>query len=137
MKPERQLRLFQIICTLFLVVCFFVSGLERRETQGAMTLTQWLIVLAAIYSAVSGFTLQRRILRVRNQSMRSTRRSTPFSRWKLGNILRLACPISAGLWALVLQLQGGPNWLVNVLFGIGMVLLLIWRPGAAPGQTES
>ena len=136
-KPEIQLRLYQITCILLVVACVYLSGVDRREAHSTMTLVQWLIVLAAIYSAVSGFTLQRRIVRVRNPSLRSNLRSTPLSRWKAGHLLRLACATSAGLWAYLLHLFDGPDRLVYVLFGIGLLLLLIWQPGTYPPQNES
>jgi len=136
-KPERQLRFYQIACILLVVGCIFVSRLAHYETQGSITFGQWLILLAAIWSAISGFTVQRRIVRIRNQSLQSARRSTPLSRWRVGNVIRIASAASVGLWALVLKNSGGPALLVNSLFGIGLVLLLIWRPGTIPDSTQS
>jgi hypothetical protein len=36
------------------------------------------------------------------------------------------------LWEFLLQVFGGPAWLVDTLFGMGLVLLLIWKPGSCP-----
>jgi hypothetical protein len=52
-------------------------------------------------------------------------------------VIRIASAASVGLWALVLKNSGGPALLVNSLFGIGLVLLLIWRPGTIPDSTQS
>lgn len=39
------------------------------------------------------------------------------------------------LWALVLSENGGHVLLVNALFAIGVLLLLIWRPGTSPNSS--
>jgi len=133
--PERQLRLVQVACLLFVAVCIFVRHLVKRETQSAITPTQWLVIVAAIWSAVSGFTGQRRIVSARTRSQRASRRSTPFSRWRAGHLMRLWTATIVALWALVLHEIGGPSRLVDTFFAVGLLLLLVWRPGASPTPT--
>jgi hypothetical protein len=133
-SPERQqLRLVQIGLIVFIVVCFFVSRIGSVETRDAISPLQWLVVVAALWSAISGFTVQRRIDRV---GSRSPRRSTPLGRWRTGHLVRLWTATAVGLWGLFLHYLGSPNWLVDVFFGFAMLLLLIWRPGATPDQAE-
>lgn len=83
----------------------------------------------ALACAVQGFTLQRRIMRPKNPSRQ---RSTPFKRWKAGNIARLAFATAVGLYGLLLSEFGGPLWQVDSLFVIALVLLLTWKPGKIP-----
>jgi len=101
--PERQLRLVQVACLLFVAVCIFVRHLVKRETQSAITPTQWLVIVAAIWAAVSGFTGQRRIVSARTRSQRASRRSRPFSRLRAGHLMRLWTATTVALWALVLR----------------------------------
>src|SRR6266852_2970338 len=101
-KPERQLRLVQVGCILLVAFCIFVRHIGSHESHGAISLGQWLVIVAAIWSAVGGFTLQRRITSAPTRSQRRSGRSTPFTRWRAGNIVRLWSATAVGLWALVL-----------------------------------
>src|ERR1700730_4105830 len=134
--PERHLRLVQVACLLFVAACILVRHLGKHETHDAVTLTQWVVIAAAIWSAIAGFTVQSRIAKSRTQSQRISSSSTPFRRWRAGHLVRLWCATAVGGWALVLYDIGGPSWLVDTFFAIGLLLLLIWRPGATPDSEE-
>src|SRR5438309_9403179 len=97
--PERQLRFVQVACILLVAACILVRHLVRDETHHATTLSQLLVIVAAIWSAVSGFTGQHRIACAPTRSRRLSRGSTPFSRW------RARAPCAA------LECDG--NWLVG------------------------
>src|SRR6266478_1382350 len=135
-KPERQLRLVQVGCILLVAFCIFVRHIGSHESHDAISFGQWLVIVSAIWSAVGGFTLQRRITSARTRSQRRSTRSTPFSRWRAGHLVRLQTATAVGLWALVLYMIGGSSWLVNTFFAIAMLLLLIWSPGASPASTQ-
>jgi len=138
-SPVRQLRLVQCGLIVFIVVCFFfkrIGRLETQDAQDALSPVQWLIIVAAIWSAISGFTVQRRINRIGNRSQTQSRRSTPVSRWRAGHLVRLWTATAVGLWGLLLHYSGGPEWLVNVFLGLTMLLLLIWRPGTTPAPAQ-
>jgi hypothetical protein len=132
-SPERQLRLVQVSEILFIVVCFFVKRLGPAETDGTFSPGQWLAIVAAIWCAIAGFTVQRKINR-RNTRPGKPSRGTPLSRWKTGHLVRLSTAMAVALCGLVLHYSGGPEWVVNVFFGLALLLLLIWRPGATPAQ---
>lgn len=134
-KPENQLRLVQAACVVVVLTSIRVS-LRIQKTPHGISTVQWLVIALAIGSAVSGFTLQRQIVKGPVRPQRRSKTLTPFTRWKAGNLVRLACATSVGLWALVLNEYGGPAWLVNSFFAIGLLLLLIWRPGASPAATQ-
>jgi hypothetical protein len=135
-SPERQLRLVQCGMIVFIVVCFLVKRIGKLETHDALSPVQWLIIVAAIWSAISGFTVQRRINRIGSRSQTQSRRSTPVSRWRTGHLVRLWTATAMGLWGLLLHYTGGPEWFVNVFLGLAMLLLLIWRPGATPSPAQ-
>jgi len=91
-RPELQLRLVQGGMVLFVVVCIFVQHLETVQTH-AITAVQWVVVVAAIWSAISGFTLQRKI----NHPRKPPITSTPLARWKAGHLYRLSSATAVGL----------------------------------------
>jgi len=136
MKTAAQrLRILQIACILMFLVCVGASRLGGHEWRGRFTPVHWIVVVGAIGSAVSGFTLQRKMANPPTQSRRPSATSTPFIRWRAGNIWRIWTATTVGGWALCLSDLAGPPWLVNILFVVGLLLLLVWRPGAAPAET--
>ena len=136
-KPERQLRLLQIPYVGFALLCFWFAGsLPSNHSGRATTVVQVLMVLVAIWSAESGFWVQRYLARWGNRPTRSVRSSTPLRRWRAGHLFRLASALSVSLWGLVLHQIGGSAWLADILIGAGLVLLLIWRPGVSPAEAE-
>jgi uncharacterized membrane protein len=79
---------------------------------------------------------QRLIDRAKVRSPRLRRAHNPIAGWTVGHMIRLANAESVCLSALALYVIGGPGWLVDVLFVVGMLLLLTWHPGAVPAETE-
>ena len=136
MNAATRLRIVQIVCILVVLACIWVSLLGRHEWQGTFAPRHWVVIVAAIWSAISGFTLQRRIVNRPTRSLRPSHSSTPFKRWRAGNIWRLWTAMIVGCWALLLAEFAGPPWLVNALFALGLLLLLVWMPGAVPDQTD-
>jgi len=49
-----------------------------------------------------------------------------------GHLIRLTCNLSVSLYGFVLHIVGGPEWLAASLMALGLILLLIWRPGDVP-----
>ena len=132
MNPERQLRLKQIVCISFLVVILLLRhlGFMGNPSRRAMNLSQFLVIVAALWSAVSWFTVHRRL------AARPQRHSTgsPIGRWVGGHIMRLLNATAVGMWALLLYYLGGPPRVVDAFFAIALILLILWRPGAHPSQ---
>ena len=105
----------------------------RRHNRDEVPLTarHWIVMAAAAWSAISGFTIQRRIIHGRR-----SRQSTPFTRWRAGHMARLWTATSLGPWAVVLSDWGAPHLVVDAFFAIGLVLLVVWSPGATPDQSQ-
>lgn len=132
-KPQRQLRLVQFACILLLVGCIVVAYIHEPQPRTNLGFGQGVVILLALWSAVGGFTTQRRLQR-RNRTRSS--KSTPFDRWKAGHIVRLWSAMTVGAWGLFLYEIRGPLWIADVLFALAMLLLLIWDPDAAPVADE-
>src|SRR5580698_9121344 len=119
----RRLRFLQIACILMLLLCFVASCLGRREWRGKLTPVHYGVIVGAIWSAVSGFTLSRRIANKPTESGMTSPDSTPFNRWRAGHIWRIWSATMVGGWALCLSELAGPPWLVNVFFALGLMVL--------------
>jgi hypothetical protein len=135
-KPQRQLRLVQAACLLALGACIVLAYWRAHENPGTSSSVgfgQGIIILLALWSAAWGFTMQRKLQR---RTQASSSRSTPFTRWRAGHILRLWSATTVGIWALVLYDFQGPLWIADVLFGLALLLLLVWKPHIAPAQDE-
>jgi hypothetical protein len=132
--PERQLRIVQMGCVLCLLASIRL-GLKVQGTTHGSRGVQWVLIGLALLCTVHGFTFQRRIV-APNLSRTRSRRSTPFTRLIAGNIARLAFATSVGLYGLCLSEFGGVAWQVDSLFALGIILLLIWKPGTSPNPQD-
>jgi hypothetical protein len=136
LKSQRQLRFVQVTCILVVVACIVIVYIRIHDNAPSPTTLgfgQVIIILLALWSGVSGFMMQRRFQR-RNTT---SQKSTSFTRWRAGHIMRLWSATAVGIWALVLYNFHGPLWIADLLFGVGILLLLIWRPDAAPEAKDS
>ncbi len=50
----------------------------------------------------------------------------------LRHFARLGLATSLGPYGLILRVFGGRQWQANCLLALGMILLLIWKPGQSP-----
>ena len=131
----RQLRAVQIFCLLLAVsACWLVAHTGEPKTNAELGPIQWAIVLAAAYCAVSGFTFQRFLNKARPQSRTGGTSSSPYRRWSIGHLMRLATACSVALWGAVTTILKGPIWMAYAFCGLGIILLLAWSPGNLPTQ---
>lgn len=135
-KVRRQLRLMQIGCLSVLVACAALAHWQARENGSSSRIgtLPMVMIFLALWSATSGFTLQRKFQR---RPQASCSKSTLFRRWRAGHIVRLWTATASGIWALLLFEFHGPLWISDVLFGLAILLLLIWKPDAAPTLGEA
>jgi hypothetical protein len=136
MKQARTLRIIQIVFVLYVLFLFrLVHIIPATSRHTSMTPFDWLIVYLALADTACGFIIQKLILRAPANSQTALR-STPIKRWMLGHIVRMAFAISVALFGVVLHTTGGPDLAVIQLIALGLVLLLIWRPGEIPQEDQ-
>ena len=128
-----RLRLVQIAGILVLLECMRLSRSMGREWNGTLTAAHWFFIVTGVSAGILGFTVQRRIV---NRQKKSSSTSTPFNRWRAGNMVRLVMAYTVGLYGFCLSVFGGPPLAVHVLFALGLLLLLVWMPGRVPDQTK-
>lgn len=140
-RPELQLRLVQGGCILFIVLCAFClhfGVLGSFEPAGReIKLVQFLMIVGAIWSAVVGFTFQRKLGRTAKRSQQGGSKSTPFTRWKAGHVMRLGSATSVGTWGLVLYYFHGPLRVVDTVLAVALVLLIAWKPSPSPDRNTA
>jgi hypothetical protein len=133
-SATRQLRLIQAVCVILVLGCVVVVYLTASgEKRSATGVTQSVIVVLAAWSAIGDFTFQRKLLKKKISGQRATKSST-FMRWRAGHIARLWSAASVVVWGLLLWELGGSHLAANLLFGLGLLLLLIWSPGMIPAE---
>jgi hypothetical protein len=137
-KPEVQLRLVQGGCLLLLIVYILLlhfGVLGSLEPAGReLKLVQFLMIVGAIWSAVVGFTFQRKLNRTVTKPQRAGSKSTPFTRWKVGHLMRLLSATSVGTWGLALYYFQAPLRVVDAVLALALALLLAWKPDNNPGS---
>jgi hypothetical protein len=115
-KPNLQLRLVQGGCILLIVLYILLlhlGVLGSLEPAGReIKLVQLLIIVGAVWSAVVGFTFQRKLSRI-SKPRRDGSKSTPFTRWKAGHVMRLASATSVGTSALALYYMVLCGWSIQ------------------------
>ena len=136
MKQTQAPRIFQIVAIIFVIFLFLLVRI-LPSTSGASAITPFklIIVFLALYCAASGFTLQRRLLRVPANPNIAVK-STPIKRWMSAHVIRLAFAVAVSLYGFLLHFLGGPEWLAVSLIALGLILLLFWRPGDEPAESK-
>lgn len=129
MNEAACLRLVQLGCTVLVLASMGLVYWLRNPSEVAMSARHWLVIAAALGTAIFGFSFQRRMV---NRPARATGslKSTPFTRWRAGHVVRLWTAMSVGLWAVLLCDLAGPRWMVNAFLAIALLFLLLWSPGS-------
>jgi hypothetical protein len=95
MNPIARLRIVQVGGILLVLACICISRLGHHERQGTLAPRHWIVMAGVIWSAISGFTLQRRIVS-RPVNSRRPSASTPFTRGRAGAIFRRWTAMTVG-----------------------------------------
>jgi hypothetical protein len=90
------------------------------------------IAVAALVDVVLGLFMRRFLARFARPVPGRNAESAAMNRWFSGNVASLAIIFSCNLFAFVLHTLRARGGLVELLFGVGMISLLLWRPGTPP-----
>jgi hypothetical protein len=132
-----QLRIMQIAFVVSVLMFIFVLHTIHPAPHPVNASLQWAIVIVAIASAWTGFTMQRMVLNAPDRPSSMGQSSTPRGRWLTGHVIRFATAESVALFGFVLCMMGSTSNLVIVLFAGSLLLLLFWQPGEVPAANES
>jgi hypothetical protein len=135
-KTKRLLRIIQIS---FIVASLMIIDVSRKihpQARNVNASLQWAIVFIAIGVTLSGFLVQRLMLRAQSQSLPAAHNSTLRDWWFIRHILRFAFAQAVVLFGFILHILGSTSILVTVLYVSGILLLLIWWPGTCPPNNQ-
>jgi hypothetical protein len=130
-------RFLQCAFIISVLLFIYVLHIVHPAPHSVNASLQWGIVFCAIASALVGFYVQRMLLRFPNQPLSATQGSNLLRPWFTGHLLRFATAESVALFGFLLRMLGSSSILVTVLFMGGLLLLLLWQPGAIPTETAS
>ncbi len=94
------------------------------------------ITVVALACIVIGFNTRRFFFRTAGRTSQNSPASVQLRRWMATNIMSLAYFEACILFGLVLHYLRARVRLVELLFGVGIVSMLVWSPGAPPGTEE-
>ena len=134
MSPTGRLRVAQIGRIVLVFACGLTAHLTGQKRAGSGG-AELIVCAAAIWGAVAGFTIQRKLLSGNTTIQTKGTKSNSFTRWRAGNLIRLWSAASVGIWALVLVEFGGSQVLAGLLFAASLLLLILWKPGSDPPKS--
>ena len=91
------------------------------------------VTLTAIACVIAGFLIRRIFFQARKNTPQVNPAQAQLQRWFSKGVMSLACFEACILFGLVLHFVHARVWLVEFLFGLGIVAELVWSPGAPPG----
>lgn len=138
MRQARTLRVMQIVFVAYILLLFWILHLlPAAPGPHSMSPLAWTIVCIALLSGVFGFVLQSWILRVPIRPApthpQSASKNSPLRRWFAGHVIRMSFSLAVSLYGVILHSTGAPDSAVFSLAGLGLILILFWKPGEIPG----
>jgi hypothetical protein len=126
---------------LVMKLAFLVSGLmmigvairvpaHAQQTVGPAF--EWAITVLAIADDVLGLYGRRFFGWIARRAPLLEAGASPLSRWMTANVFSLAFMESCILFGIFLHFVGARPWSAKLLFGVGIVSLLLWGPGTPP-----
>ena len=97
---------------------------------------EWSISTIAIISAIVGYFGRGLLGRMMGSASTNRTTSNPLGLWMTGNVFSLACIEACVLFGVVLHFVGARVRFVELLFSVGIIVLLIWSPGTPPTGQE-
>jgi F0F1-type ATP synthase membrane subunit c/vacuolar-type H+-ATPase subunit K len=84
----------------------------------------------ALYGAVGGFFLRRKLMRCSEEALRmDAANPKALKQWQAGHIIGFASAESIVIWGVALRMVlGGTLWQASLFYAGGLFLLLLWTP---------
>ena len=94
------------------------------------------ITFAALGCVLAGFVLPRILFRAAERTPQNNSDEAQLKRWITKGIIGIAYFEACILIGLALHFLQGSVWLIDLLFGLGIVAELFWNPGTPPGAEK-
>jgi hypothetical protein len=126
----RIMRLSFLLFGILLIYIAFKVPVQSRAVPNRVF--ELVISLLALTNIPIGFFAPKFFSRSPSRGFRSTMVPAPVKQWFTGRVASLAFFNACNLFAFVLHSIGGRIWIVELLFGAGMISFLFWNPGNPP-----
>lgn len=115
------------VMLIYIVIAIPAQAPRPMDPTVALGLT-----IIALVDVALGFFMPRILRRFAKQARQGLTRSAALNAWFRDNLIGLTWVYSCNLFAFALHFIGARAGLVELLFGVGMTSLLLWRPSAPP-----
>lgn len=131
--PARVMRIVWFGFVLAGVMIIYVALTIPSQAANSVDPTiEVAIAAVALVDVVLGFLARGVLARLAKPAPGGSGESAALNRWFSGSMVSLAFIFSCNLFAFVLHMLKARVRLVELLFGVGMISLLLWRPGEPP-----
>ena len=96
----------------------------------------WAFTIVAFTCVVIGFNTRGLFVRSAGGSSQNLPASVQFKRWMSAGIMSLANFEACILFGFALHFLGAPLWQVELLFGVGLIAMVLWSPGEPPATEK-
>ena len=136
-SPERMIRILRICFVVYVfLLIYLVIKLPARPQAPPNPAFGLIVTILALIDVVLGFFAQDLLRWTVKRSPQSAPKPNPAKQWMSANIVSLALFVSCGLFGLVLHFVGAHVRFVEILFGVSLASLILWRPGTPPTENE-
>lgn len=114
----------------FILAWFCFLFVVHKMNLPLRDVSAWVFVVLCVLAAstiVVGFAMRRRFFKLATEALpHDPRKASQF--WRSANFISFSCAINPTIYGVVLKILGS-GWLVpEILFGLGLGFLLLWRP---------
>ena len=136
-SPERVIQIMRICFVIYaLLLIYRVIKFPAQPQVPPNPAFEWAVTALALFDIVTGFYAPRVLRWMAKRSPQTALRSTPAKQWMAAKIVSLSLFVSCGLFGLVLHVVGARIRFVEILLGVSLVSLILWRPGIPPTENE-
>lgn len=124
---------FIVSGALFILVCY---RMPSQSPHPAAPIVGWVVTAFALLDVAIGFLAPKYLATLAQRAPAGSQRSNPRQQWFSGCVLSLAFFTSCNLFAVVLHFLNAGVHFVILLFAVGMLSMILWRPGNPPGTDD-
>jgi len=136
-SPERVIQIMRICFVVYaILLIYLVIKLPAQPQAPPIPAFEWAVMYLALFDVVAGFYAPRVLRWMARRSPQTTLPSTPAKQWMAANIVSLSLFISCGLFGRVLHFVGARVLFVEILLGVSLASLILWRPGTPLTENE-
>ena len=125
-----KIRLIQTAYIVAIPLFAWIAESVRGRGSNDWTLWHWLMTSLALYAALAGFFLRRKLMR-RSEEALSKDATNPkaLKQWQAAHLIGFASAEAIVIWGVVVRMVlGGALWQASLFYVAGLFLLLLWTP---------